>query len=151
MPHLKVLILSYFLNTVLAKTNKSTCLYLLMMMMIRRREGELKGERKGEKKRRKGRHAREVRIGVLLLALLPTYSELQKSLDVSGPSFLFNKMNRCETSGEHEGSPPHSKLVPAHPSHLCSNLKISLGRGDLKFTQFAGVGELVYNNDNTKL
>ena len=72
----------------------------------RRREGELKGERKGEKKRGKGRHAREVRIGVLLLALLPTDSELQKSLDVSGPSFLFNKMNKCEASGEHEGSPP---------------------------------------------
>lgn len=64
------------------------------------------GERKGEKKRGKGRHAREVRIGVLLLALLPIDSELQKSLDVSGPSFLFNKMNRCEASGEHEGSPP---------------------------------------------
>ena len=29
-----------------------------------------------------------------------------KSLDVSGPSFPFNKMNRCEASGEHEGSPP---------------------------------------------
>ena len=71
--------MSYFLNTVQPKQINQLvcdpCLHLLIMMMIRRREGELKGERKGEKKRRKGRHTREVRIGVLLLALLPTDSE----------------------------------------------------------------------------
>ena len=96
-----------FLKHCAAKTNKSACLwpclYLLIMMMIRRREGELKGERKGEKKRKT--YQRSKNWSPTLGFATNRLWELRKSLDVSGPSFLFNKMNRCEASGEHEGSP----------------------------------------------